>query len=529
MKRTYLYIFLLTILSTSFVSSQEINHGSLQIRDSIMDKLLQSSSPDLFKAYHMLFKKEYSLTSPEGILRKKIFLENVEKIKETNAKKLSYTLGINHFADLSKSEFKDKYLTQNTDVKALFEKDNLDYYENFDLDQSAVEMNFDWTNSLGPADQKSCGSCWAFSTTGAIEGNYNIQFPLGKKVEFSAQYLVDCHHIFFNKCNSGGFPLNAFVYINKNGIPYESTYPYKGVDQECNHSPIKNMILTNIEYCWYCSRDNIKRLLSIGPTSAILDASGIMLYKNGIFDGNCSTANHAVVMVGAKIDIFGNGYYILRNSWGQSWGENGYFKVKAGIGKYSCSLEEIVILPRVIKSDYPDPDPPGPPCAKLYSECEHKGIAYDVCFSTPIIPMTKISSFSRGRFRQARFFENENCVLRFDNVFSDNFCFDTSPFRRVIKSIMVGEDETPPNGCIWIYDGFCLTGEKLELCSAVNNLMLVDNQKGWHTKIASIAKGADISYTLRTLNNLSARLTSHSYGLHGSFARNVSTITITKK
>jgi C1A family cysteine protease len=527
MNRTFLSLLFLSIFAFTFITSQELNHGSLQIRDSIMDKLLESSSPDLFKAYHMLFKKEYSLTSPEGILRKKIFEVNVREIKETNAKNLSYTLGINHFADLSKSEFKAKYLTlKQAEADALFGKDIIHYNENFNLDQSGVEMKIDWTNNFRPAlQQGGCGSCWAFSTTGVIEGNYDIKYPKEKKVAFSPQYLVDCDTNWNAGCN-GGDPGTALKYVIANGIPYETAYPYKGVDMKCNTSPVRNMVVTKVESCYRCSKEQIKGLLSKGPTSVVIDGSVIQLYKNGIFEGNCEEVNHAVIMAGASIDKSGNGYYLVRNSWDVTWGEKGYIRVKAGSTQNSCFLENGHILPIVKKSDEPEPDPPAPQCAKVYTECGFKGLPYEICDNTPIVQTAKTSGIDIGKFTKAKLFMAENCMSGFYTINSSWDCFDGYPLKNGLKSIMVGDDPTPPFGCVWIFDGSCLSGEKLELCSPDNDLSSVDNKKGWNKKISSVAVGPGIRYTLNSANGWSTTRNFHAYGLNSNFARNVNRIII---
>lgn len=523
MKVLLLVTCILAISTLPFSTSQINTESSLEIRSSIMDKLMESSSPELFKAYHMVFKKEYSLTSPEGIQRKQVFEENVRIIKETNEKNLSYKLGINQFSDLSKAEFKAKYLTlKKEELDNIYNRNFLEYTEPFESNLQGIDMNFNWTNNFRSAlQQGGCGSCWAFATAGTIEGNYDIAFPQATKVAFSPQYLVDCDTDWNGGCN-GGDPGTAFSYIIKNGIPYDNSYPYKGVQQSCNSSVTLNKVVTEVQRCYNCTKEQIKGLLSKGPLSVVIDGSEIQQYRSGVFEAACYEVNHAVIMAGASIDAQGNGYYIVRNSWDVSWGEKGYIRVKSGSPARSCFLESSALLPIVKKSDAPIPDPPAPKCAKIYTECGFNGVGYEVCGNTPVIPTTLTSGFEIGKFATAKLFMGPNCSSGFYTLNSNWDCFDGYSLKNGLKSIMVGNDPTPPFGCLWIYDESCLSGNKYEICSSVKDL----NTISWANKIASVAVGSGIKYTLNTQYGWATTRSSHSYGLSSTFFKKVSSITI---
>lgn len=506
------------LLTTSLVSA------SPEIQRSIMDKLLETSSPDLFKAYHLVFKKEYSLTSPEGALRKQIFEKNLEIIKETNAKNLSYKLGINMFSDLSKEEFKAKFLTYKKQDSESFFENNLNFLQSNDSYESNISdvstaRNIDWTKNFRAAVQQGgCGSCWAFATAGAIEGNYDILDSKDEKnkVAFSPQYLVDCDTNWNAGCN-GGDPGTAFNYIINNGIPYEFSYPYVGSDRKCNSEAVKNKVVTRIDRCYNCTRDQVIGLLSRGPVSSVIDGSEIQMYRSGIFSGACYEVNHAVITVGVSIDADGQGSYKVRNSWGTGYGENGYIRVQIGSSKQSCFLEAESLLPVVKKSDAPVPDPPAPKCAKVYTECSFEGTGYEICGNTPVVPTKITASFEIGKFKRAKLFLGTNCSSGFATVSSNIGCLDGSCFQNSLQSIMVGEDPTPPTGCVWLYEDSCLSGKYLEVCKSIKDIGTL----GWKDRVGSVAVGPGIRYGLSTAYGWYTTRNSHSYGLSSTFFKKV--------
>lgn len=197
----------------------------------------------------------------------------------------------------------------------------------------------DWTTKgvVTPIkNQGQCGSCWAFSTTGSLEGAFAIA---NKQLQsFSEQQLVDCAGSFGNQGCNGGEMDDAFKYVEKNGLCLEMDYPYKGTDGTCQAS--KRVPAVRISgYTDVASKDldALESAAAGRPISVAVDAAGLgwQLYKGGVYSGGlfgaCGTAlDHGVLVVG--YDRSG-GYWKVKNSWGATWGEKGYIRLKKSTGK----------------------------------------------------------------------------------------------------------------------------------------------------------------------------------------------------
>lgn len=271
----------------------------------------------------------------------KKWLINDEYINYINNKNLSYTLAHNEFSGLSNNEFNEYY-----NIKPISKSK---YKSNFksNLHSIVLESNnslpisFDWRdfNAISPVkNQLSCGSCWAFSTTGSLEAVYYIKY--NKSVNFSEQMLVDCD-IYSNGCKGGSY-INGFNYIKfNNGLCSENDYSYTGNIQKCNIkcNNIINSTISNIYQVPSNSDFQMMSNLINQPISVAIEASGMsfQFYKSGIFTGQCGTKlDHAVLLVG-----YGDNYYTIKNSWGSSWGENGYIRLGKGNynnGKGQCGV-----------------------------------------------------------------------------------------------------------------------------------------------------------------------------------------------
>jgi len=273
-----------------------------------------------------------------------IFESNYEKILKFNNNSNSFKLGLNQFADsydifqennLMKEEIKKNNLLK-IYLKQIIKNPNyyIDKYNN-------ISSELIWNNTYisEVKDQGNCGSCWAFSTTGALEAmmrinNFNVN-------RLSEQELVDCSNE-NNGCNGGLMHL-AFDYcIKNNGLVSENDYNYNASDGickiNCNKTDISNIKKVNgsniINYKFTIPRSviDLKASLKKGPVCIALDASPFefRFYKEGVIDipsSNTSSINHAVLLTGYK--EYENGtYWIIQNSWGKKWGELGFAKIK---------------------------------------------------------------------------------------------------------------------------------------------------------------------------------------------------------
>lgn len=207
----------------------------------------------------------------------------------------------------------------------------------------AVPTSVNWVDAGGVTpvkDQGQCGSCWSFSTTGALEGAYYVKN--GKLVSFSEQQLVDCDILrnggLDQGCN-GGLMDNAFKWIQKNGgLCLEADYPYFSGDTQdqgtcqksCGVYPGSDII----KYVDVAPSDDAQMMAAIAqqPVAIAIEADQreFQLYKSGVFAGTCGTTlDHGVLVVGYGTEN-GSDFYLVKNSWGSSWGSGGYIKLARG-------------------------------------------------------------------------------------------------------------------------------------------------------------------------------------------------------
>jgi len=204
--------------------------------------------------------------------------------------------------------------------------------------------NLDYRNNCTPIrNQGNCGSCYAFSTIAAVEGNYALKY--NKKIELAPQQLVDCDYNPNGGGNwgcSGGWMKHANDYLKSKGTYLESQYSYNAMQNTCKNIAVSPVKVTGYEVPLN-SVDGIYNLLAKGPISQCVNVQNDFYYlKDGLYAPVCSTVcHHAIVIVGWAEDACkGEKYFIVRNSWGSSWGVIGYFKVKdtGDTNGYSCML-----------------------------------------------------------------------------------------------------------------------------------------------------------------------------------------------
>ncbi|VDN01149.1 unnamed protein product [Thelazia callipaeda] len=176
-----------------------------------------------------------------------------------------------------------------------------------------------------------CGSCWAFSAVGVLEGlNFNHS---GHLVSLSEQNLVDCSTSKYgNEGCDGGLPASAIKYvIDNNGIDGEDDYPYEGVEGTCRYSRLYSKATASgiVRLPYGDEKKLAEAVATVGPISVGIDASGISTYKSGVYaPKHCShRPNHAVLIVGYDGTKKRIPYWLIKNSWGTSWGDNGYMKL----------------------------------------------------------------------------------------------------------------------------------------------------------------------------------------------------------
>ena len=301
-----------------------------------------------FKSAH---GKVYSSLSEEHF-RMKVYMKNKAMIAKHNRLAHEglhrYFLKMNHFGDLTHQEFdatmngfrRDHKKNSTHDSGATFLKP-----EGFEL-----PTEVDWRTKGAVTEVKNqghCGSCWAFSATGSLEGQHFRK--TGKLVSLSEQNLVDCVSEFNDGCQ-GGSPEEAFRYISENGgIDTEASYPYRA-NSLSFHEPChfkKSAVGATVKSFSSISFSEDSLAVAVaahGPISVVIDGSrkSLQFYHKGIYDDpECSTAwpNHAVLVVG-----YGPGYWLIKNSWSKKWGAEGYMKMKRGNNQCGITNDDIYPL-----------------------------------------------------------------------------------------------------------------------------------------------------------------------------------------
>ncbi|XP_038973857.1 senescence-specific cysteine protease SAG39-like [Phoenix dactylifera] len=259
--------------------------------------------------------------------RFQIFKANVDYIESTNqAGHRKYKLNINQFADLTTEEFRASH----TGFKP---KPMRATGQNFGYaNVTDVPPSVDWRSkgAVTPVkDQGQCGCCWAFSAVAATEGI--AQISTGKLTSLSEQQLVDCDKK--NGGCDGGIMDDAFKFIISNkGITTEANYPYMAKDGTCdtNKSSSVAATISGYEDVPRNSESSLLQAVAKQPVSVAIEGSGkdFQFYSGGVFMGNCGTdLDHAVTVVGYGKATDGTKYWLLKNSWGTTWGENGYMRL----------------------------------------------------------------------------------------------------------------------------------------------------------------------------------------------------------
>lgn len=264
------------------------------------------------------------------------WIDNDNYIKEINSQNLPFKLGHNQFSGMNRTEFVET-IKENSEFGKRVSKLNYKY-----IPEDNLPDHVDWVKAgaVTPVkDQGTCGSCWTFSTTGALEGAYFIK--TGNLVSFSEQQLVDCDNLRGGGRNhgcNGGLMDRAFEWISDNGgLCTEADYPYVSEDGSKNVCQKICKVVEGseiIDYIDIYPGDEYSMMysLTINPVSISIDASGrnFQLYKSGVLTSECGIKlDHGVLAVGYGSEN-GFNYYLVKNSWGTSWGEGGYIKLGRG-------------------------------------------------------------------------------------------------------------------------------------------------------------------------------------------------------
>ncbi|GLH11269.1 Putative cysteine proteinase CG12163 [Gryllus bimaculatus] len=299
----------------------------------------------LFRDFMQKFNKNYKDRS-EIKKRYHIFRANMIKarhLQETEQGTAKY--GVTMFADLTAKEFRNKYLGLNMKLR----HENHIPLPRAKIPNISLPKEFDWRHYNVVTEVKNqgvCGSCWAFSVTGNVEGQYAIKN--GNLLSLSEQELVDCDKL-DEGCN-GGLPENAYKAIEElGGLETEQDYPYEGEDEKChfNRSEVRVKINGGVNITSN-ETQMAQWLVKNGPISIGINANAMQFYMGGVshpwkFLCNPDNLDHGVLIVGYGVHTYPMfnrtmPFWTIKNSWGSLWGEQGYYRVYRGDGTCGVNM-----------------------------------------------------------------------------------------------------------------------------------------------------------------------------------------------
>ncbi|EKX73929.1 cysteine protease [Theileria equi strain WA] len=312
-----------------------------------------------FDEFNKFYSREHA-DADERRVRFLAFRNNYNAVKAQTGEE-SYERTINKFSDMTKEEFarlfppipleglkKDIRPVAPVEFSDLYHMDKLRIAKGIEVGEhvSLDGENVDWRRCGGVSpvkDQSHCGSCWAFAAVGSVESLYLLK--KGQALDLSEQELVNCEP-YSNGCK-GGFCDKALEYILTNGIAHTKDIPYHAFDEVCTTSLYNRVFVDG--YIPFSGLDILQNSLSVSPTTVYIAVSEeFSSYKSGIYTGPCGEAsNHAVLLVGEGYDEeTGKRFWILKNSWGPDWGENGFFRFeRTNEGTDKCGILELGFRP----------------------------------------------------------------------------------------------------------------------------------------------------------------------------------------
>ncbi|XP_072500826.1 cathepsin K isoform X1 [Notamacropus eugenii] len=304
-----------------------------------------------WKLWKKSYGKEYN-SKVDEISRRLIWEKNLKYISTHN---LEFSLGLhtfelamNHLGDMTSEEVVQNMTGLKVPLSRSQNNDTL--YIPDQEGRTPDSIDYRKKGYVTPVkNQGQCGSCWAFSSVGALEGQ--LKKKTGKLLNLSPQNLVDC--VSKNDGCGGGYMTNAFQYVQENrGIDSEDAYPYIGQDENCMYNPTgKAAKCRGYREIPEGSEKALKRAVArVGPIAVAIDASlsSFQFYSKGVYyDKNCNSdnLNHAVLAVGYGIQR-GTKHWIVKNSWGEQWGNKGYI-LMARNKNNACGIANLASFPKM--------------------------------------------------------------------------------------------------------------------------------------------------------------------------------------
>lgn len=274
------------------------------------------------------------------------FVSNHEFIQSYNSS--THTLAMNEYGDLSTDEFR-----RVRHLMSVFSIPRVSSCSMFESTASSIPSSVDWRGKAVTSvkNQGQCGSCWSFSSAGAMEGAYAVS--TGDLIDLSEQQLMDCTWTYGDFGCSGGLMDNAFAYAIEHGMCLEDDVPYLAENQKCASMPQCDVV-AKFSDCFDVTSKNqlhLKEAVSFQPVSVAIEADTrvFQFYQSGIIDSaDCGTTlDHGVLVVGYGEEN-GQKYWTVKNSWGSDWGESGYVRIARSDSTDDAGICGIAMQPSYI-------------------------------------------------------------------------------------------------------------------------------------------------------------------------------------
>ncbi|KAF5740814.1 CP3 [Tripterygium wilfordii] len=355
-----LFLFFASLLSGGVAFSLTVISSEVETDEPLIRQVVPEAEEEGFldaENHFTLFKSKFGktyATEEEHQYRYGVFKANLRRARRHQKLDPSAVHGVTKFSDLTPAEFRRQFLgLKKLRLPADAQKAPI-------LPTNDLPTDFDWRDRgavTGVKDQGSCGSCWSFSTTGALEGAHFL--ATGELVSLSEQQFVDCDHecdpAEYGACDSGcngGLMNTAFEYaIKVGGVQREADYPYTGTDRgPCKFD--KSKVVAAVSNFSVVSADEDQmaaNLVKNGPLAVAINAVYMQTYMGGV---SCpyicaKHQDHGVLLVGygaagySPIRFKNKPYWIIKNSWGENWGENGYYKI-CRANRNLCGMDAMV-------------------------------------------------------------------------------------------------------------------------------------------------------------------------------------------
>jgi len=314
-----------------------------------------------FNAWKAEHSKVY--TSNEELVRLAVWMDNAKFVDEYNRRQdTTMTLKLNAHSDLTHEEFR-KTMTGSVNNTQEYYKGMMEEASTYiEPENLKLPEQVDWREkgAVTPVkDQGQCGSCYSFATTGGVEGQWFRK--TGNLVSLSEQQLVDCSwHYGNNGCN-GGLMNNGYKYIkDAGGIMTEESYPYEAMAKKCRFradtigAKVTGYVDVSSGFFFKTEHALASAVATVGPVPVAIDAShrSLMFYSGGVYyEPSCSAWNldHAVMAVGYGTmgqGLWDDKYWIIKNSWGTTWGLGGYFRLLKDHNNH-CGVASMASYPLV--------------------------------------------------------------------------------------------------------------------------------------------------------------------------------------